>query len=183
MSKNGSSFELCSIVNLILGWRFCVRLCNSLMSPHEHFQNMKRSCRYLFHDLVNSPFILWSYFLPIISYRFSSEYARVIYMYIYRLKAPCLSSHTNEFWYNETVCLEMTLYLPLTGGGEHFGVMQSSSNELSTSDSDSVRCKQKKINTLNSMLYVGAAAGCGLMLSGWRKISQVSIPVWSVSRV
>ena len=53
MSKNGNSFKLCSIVNFILGCRFCSRLCNSLMSPHGHFQNMKQSSKYLFHDLVN----------------------------------------------------------------------------------------------------------------------------------
>ena len=41
MSKNGNSFELCSIVYFILGCRFCSRLCNSLMSPHGHFQNTK----------------------------------------------------------------------------------------------------------------------------------------------
>ena len=34
MSKNGASFELCSIVNFILGCRFSSRLCNSMMSPH-----------------------------------------------------------------------------------------------------------------------------------------------------
>ena len=74
MSKNGSSFELCSIINVILGCRFCSRLCNSLMSPHGHFQNMKQSSKYLFHDLVNFPFMLLAYFLPIISYWFSSKY-------------------------------------------------------------------------------------------------------------
>ena len=38
MSKNGNSFELCSIVNFILGCRFYSRLCNLLMSPSGHFQ-------------------------------------------------------------------------------------------------------------------------------------------------
>ena len=41
MSKNGHSFKLCSIVNFILGCRFCSGLCYSFMSPHDHFQNMK----------------------------------------------------------------------------------------------------------------------------------------------
>ena len=67
LSKNGSSFELSAIVNFILGCRFCNRLCNSLMSPQGHFQNMKQSSKYLFHDLVNSSFMLLPYFLPTIS--------------------------------------------------------------------------------------------------------------------
>ena len=46
MSKNGSSLKLCSIDNFILGCRFWSRLCNSLISPHEHFQNMKQSSKY-----------------------------------------------------------------------------------------------------------------------------------------
>ena len=62
MSKNGSSLEPCSIVNCILGCRFCSRLCNSLMSPQGHFQNIKQSSKYLFHDFVNSPFMLLPYF-------------------------------------------------------------------------------------------------------------------------
>ena len=57
MSKNGSSFELCSIVNFIFVCRFCSRLCNSLMSPHVHFHNIKKSSKYLFHDLINSPYV------------------------------------------------------------------------------------------------------------------------------
>ena len=36
MSKNGSSLEVCSIVNFILGCRFCSRLCTSL-----HGSNIK----------------------------------------------------------------------------------------------------------------------------------------------
>ena len=77
MSKNSSSFDLCSPVNFILGCRFRSRLCYSLMSPHRHFQNMKQSSEYFFHDLVNFPFMLLPYFLLIISYIFSSKYARV----------------------------------------------------------------------------------------------------------
>ena len=52
MCKNGNSFRLCSIVNFIFGCRFCSRSCNSLMSPHGYFQNMKQSSKYIFHDLV-----------------------------------------------------------------------------------------------------------------------------------
>ena len=82
MSKNGNSFELCSTVNSILGCRFCSQLCNSLMSSHGHFQNMKRSFEYIFHDLVNSSFMSLPYFLPIILYRFSSKYDRVKVAYV-----------------------------------------------------------------------------------------------------
>ena len=85
-SKN-SSFELCSIVNFILEFRFCSRLCNSLMSPHEHSQNMKQPFKYLFHDLVNS-FKLLSYFFPFISYRFPSKYARVRVAYVDAILVP-----------------------------------------------------------------------------------------------
>ena len=80
VSKN--SFKLCSIVNFILGCRFCSRSCNSLMFPHGCFQNMKQSSKYLFHDLVNSSFMSLPYFLLIISYRFSSKYARVWVAYV-----------------------------------------------------------------------------------------------------
>ena len=51
-----------------------------------------------------------------------------------------VSSHTEEFWYNETVCLWMTIYtLPQLGLStlvKEFSadacIMQSSSKELST---------------------------------------------------
>ena len=82
MSRNDNSFELCSIVNFILGCRFCSRLCNSLMSSHGHFQNMKQSSKYLFYDWVNSSFMSLPYFLHIISYRFSSKYASVRVAYV-----------------------------------------------------------------------------------------------------
>ena len=58
MYKNGSSFELRSIVNFILVYGFWSRLCSSLMSSHGYFQNMKQSLKYIFHDRVNSPFML-----------------------------------------------------------------------------------------------------------------------------
>ena len=50
------------LINFILGCRFC----NSFMSPHGHFQNMKQLSKYLFHDLVNSSFMSLPYFSPII---------------------------------------------------------------------------------------------------------------------
>ena len=51
-------------------------------------------------------------------------------------------------------------------------VIKISSNELSTSLSDSVKCKQKEVNTymLNSPACVGSASGCGVMLSSWISI-------------
>ena len=52
------------------------------MSSHGNFQNMKQSSKYLFHDLVNSSFMSLLYFLPIISYRFTSKYARVKVTYV-----------------------------------------------------------------------------------------------------
>ena len=88
MSKNGNSFKLCSIVNFVLGCRFCGRLCNSLMSSHGYFQNMKQSSKYLFRDLVKSSFMSLPYFLPIISYRFSSKYARVRVVYVGAIFVP-----------------------------------------------------------------------------------------------
>ena len=88
MSKNGNSFELCSIVNFILGSRFCRSLSNLLMSPHGHGQNMMQLSKYLFYDLVNSSFIFLHYFLPIISYRFSSKYARVRVTYVGAIFVP-----------------------------------------------------------------------------------------------
>ena len=64
MSKNGSSLKLCSLVNFILGFWFWSKLCKSLILPHEHFQSIKQSSRYLFHELINSVFILLQYFCP-----------------------------------------------------------------------------------------------------------------------
>ena len=37
-----------------------------------------------------------------------------------QFEASYESSHTEELWYNETVCLWMTIYT-LTSGVEHFG--------------------------------------------------------------
>ena len=70
--KNGSSLKLCSMVNLMLICWFCCHLRKLLILHHENFQNMKRSSKYFFHDLINSAFRL--YFFRIISYRFSSWY-------------------------------------------------------------------------------------------------------------
>ena len=50
------------MVNSILGCRFESKLCKSLMLPHEHFQNMIESSRYLFYDLIKSVFILLLHF-------------------------------------------------------------------------------------------------------------------------
>ena len=88
MSKKGNSFDPCSIVNFILGCRSCSRLCNSSMSPHRHFQNMKQSSKYLVHDLVNSSFMSLPYFLPIISYRFSFRYAGARVAYVGAILVP-----------------------------------------------------------------------------------------------
>ena len=52
------------------------------MLLHEHFQNMKQSSKYLFHDLINSVFILLLYFLPMILHKFSSKYSKVMVAYI-----------------------------------------------------------------------------------------------------
>ena len=57
-----------------------------------------------------------------------------------------------------------------------------SSNELTTSVSESVKCKQTEviIYTLNSLVFVGSVAGW-VMLSVWRVIRRVSIRGWSAS--
>ena len=73
---------MCSIVNFILGCKFCSRSGNSLMSPRGCFQNIKQSSKYLFHDLVKSSFMSLPYILPIFSCRFSSKYARVRVEYV-----------------------------------------------------------------------------------------------------
>ena len=52
------------------------------MSLHGHFQNMKQSSKYLFHDLVNSPLMLLPYFFTIILYRFSTKHDQVSVVYI-----------------------------------------------------------------------------------------------------
>ena len=70
MSKNGNCFELCVCK---FYFRLYVLKYVVLMSPHGDFQKMKQSSKYLFPDLVNSPFMLLPNFLPIISYRFSSK--------------------------------------------------------------------------------------------------------------
>ena len=61
-------------------------------------------------------------------------------------------------------------------------LMPSSSNELSTSVSDSVKCKQTEVNTymLNSIVCIGLVAVCEVMLSGWHKVNQVLILAWNI---
>ena len=58
------------------------------MLPHKHSQNMKQSSKYLFHDLINSVFILLLYFLPIILDSFSSKYAKVRVAYVGSILVP-----------------------------------------------------------------------------------------------
>ena len=73
-----------------------------------------------------------------------------IYIYIY-IEASCVSSHTEELWYNETVCPWMTVYTLLSQGLTFLEkeltaatpIMQSSSNELSTPVSSYIKCKKK----------------------------------------
>ena len=52
------------------------------------FQNMKQSSKYLFYVLVNSFMALPYFFLPIISYRFSSKKARVRVAYVGAILVP-----------------------------------------------------------------------------------------------
>ena len=72
-----------------------------------------------------------------------------------QFEASYLSSHTEEMWYNETVCLWMTIYtLPSKGLSKLVKeltaatcVMQSSLYELSTLVSGKAKCKQTKATT------------------------------------
>ena len=67
----------------------------------------------------------------------------------------CVCGHTEELWYNETVCQWMTIYTLPSRGLNSLAkeltaatrLMQSFSNELNTLISDSAKCKQKKANT------------------------------------
>ena len=88
MCKNGSSLKLFFMVDFILGCRFWSWLCNLLMFPRGHFRSMKQLSWYLFHDLVNSLFMLLPYFLLMIAYRFSSKYARVRVAYVGTILVP-----------------------------------------------------------------------------------------------
>ena len=58
------------------------------MFPQVQFQNMKQLTKYLIHDLVNSLFIFSSYFLPMISYKFSSKNAEVRVAYVGAIFVP-----------------------------------------------------------------------------------------------
>ena len=55
------------------------------MSPLGHFQNMKQSSKYFLQ--VNSLFMLL-YFFPMISYRFSSKYAKIRVAYVRAILVP-----------------------------------------------------------------------------------------------
>ena len=74
-------------MNFILGCRFWIKLCKLLMSPLGYFQNMKQSFKYLFHDLVNSVFILLHCFYWWF-YRFSSKFVKVRVAYVAAILAP-----------------------------------------------------------------------------------------------
>ena len=111
-----------------------------------------------------------------------------------KLKASCMSSHTSELWYNETVCGWQYIYFPhprsLRTLTKELAVatriMQSSSNKLSTLISISIKCKQTEIfntYTLNSFAYIETASGWKVVLSGWHKVGWVSIPAEGISRV
>ena len=58
------------------------------MLPHGHFQNTKQSSWYIFHDIINSVFILLWYCLPMISYRYSCKYAKVRVAYVDAILVP-----------------------------------------------------------------------------------------------
>ena len=75
MSKTGCSLKLDSMMNSAFGCRLWSKLYKSLMLPHVHFQNMKQSSWYLFHNLINSVFKVLYFYL----YRFSSK-ARLAYV-------------------------------------------------------------------------------------------------------
>ena len=74
MSKNTNSLKVCSTVNFSLGFGFWSKLCTSLMLPHEHFQDVKQSSRYIFYD-INLVLILFLHTFFMISDGFSSSYA------------------------------------------------------------------------------------------------------------
>ena len=62
-SEKVSSLKLCFLVNFILWCKFWIKLCKLLMLPHGHFQNMKQPSMYIFHDLINSVFIVLYFYL------------------------------------------------------------------------------------------------------------------------
>ena len=70
------------MVNLILGCKFWIKLCKSIILLHECFQNMKQSSRYLFHDLINSVFIFLLYFHS------NFKYANVWMVYVGAILVP-----------------------------------------------------------------------------------------------
>ena len=72
----------------------------------------------------------------------------------FSFEASCVTTRTEELWYNETICLWMTIYMLLRGLSTlaeelaaAIRLMQSFSNELSTLVSHSAKCKQTKANT------------------------------------
>ena len=87
MSKNGNSFKLCSIVNFILGCRFCSRSCYSLIPPSWVFPEYEAIIQ---HDLVKSSFMSLPYFLLLFHIGF--------------LLNMCSSNATNNLTSKKQVC-------------------------------------------------------------------------------
>ena len=88
MYKNGGSLKLTSMVNFILGCKFWSKLYKSLILPQKHFQNTKKSFRYLFYDLMISVFIFLLYYFLIIPCRFSSKRTKFTSAYAGALLVP-----------------------------------------------------------------------------------------------
>ena len=78
-----------------------------------------------------------------------------------------------------------SLTLMISNICRHLRKMQSYSNGLNNSVSDSVEYKQMEVKTytLNSKTCVGSTTGSEVMLSGWCKVNKVLIVAWSVSHV
>ena len=97
-------------------------------------------------------------------------------------EASSVSCHSDELWW-QYICsspvVGSTLAKELTVATR---LMQSSSKVLGALVYESVKCKQKEVDTftLNSLIGVGSAAGFDVMSSGWRKVNQVSIPAWII---
>ena len=65
-------------------------------------------CVYVLKEVMNCVTIL----LPFDDFRRRVKYVLFLYTYI---QASYMSTHTEELWYNETVCLLMTIYAPHGG--------------------------------------------------------------------
>ena len=111
-----------------------------------------------------------------------------------QFSASHVSSHTEELRYNETACLPMTIYtLPTTRRVSTLAkqstfatcVTQSSSNQLSTSVSDKVKCNKTKVNkyTLNSQAAIWQSSNEKVWIKVWIKVRWLLILAWNVSYV